>query len=92
MEISGFISAIVVGLIIGILGRLMVSGRQPAGCIVTMIVGIVGALIGGWIASMFTNNFWIILLVQIVVAAIITALISPRVKDSTRRHPHPSRG
>ena len=65
MGITGIFSAIVVGLLIGILGRLMVSGRQPAGCIVTM----------------FTNNFWLILLVQVVVAAIITALISPRVKD-----------
>ena len=81
MEITSIFSAIVVGLLIGILGRLMVSGRQPAGCIVTMVTGIVGALIGGWIASSFTNNFWLILLVQVVVAAIITALISPRVKD-----------
>lgn len=81
MEISGFFSAIVVGLIIGVLGRLMVSGRQPAGCIVTMVTGIVGALAGGWIAVQFTKSFWLILLVQVVVAAVITALISPRVKD-----------
>jgi len=82
MDISGFFSAILVGLVIGVLGRLMVRSRQPAGCIVTVITGIVAAFIGLGIASYFNWSFWPTLLLQIVFAAIITALISPRIKDS----------
>ena len=32
MEISGIISAIIIGIIIGVLGRLVVPGRQPSAC------------------------------------------------------------
>jgi uncharacterized membrane protein YeaQ/YmgE (transglycosylase-associated protein family) len=37
------------GLIVGALAKLVMPGRDPGGIIVTMLIGIVGALIGGWI-------------------------------------------
>ena len=46
MEISGIISAIVIGIVIGVLGRLVVPGRQRIGVLWTILVGIVAALIG----------------------------------------------
>lgn len=51
MEISGIISAIIIGIIIGVLGRLVVPGRQHIGILLTIVVGIVAALIGAAIAS-----------------------------------------
>lgn len=39
---------LLVGLVAGALGRLLVPGRQPMGIIGTMLVGIVGALLGWW--------------------------------------------
>ncbi|MCX5243196.1 GlsB/YeaQ/YmgE family stress response membrane protein [Streptomyces prunicolor] len=51
MEISGIISAIIIGIIIGVLGRLVVPGRQHIGVLLTIVVGIVAALIGAAIAS-----------------------------------------
>jgi uncharacterized membrane protein YeaQ/YmgE (transglycosylase-associated protein family) len=42
----------VAGLIIGAIARLLIPGRQPMGCFMTMILGIVGALVGGAIAWM----------------------------------------
>ncbi|MFY7064500.1 GlsB/YeaQ/YmgE family stress response membrane protein [Nocardiopsis changdeensis] len=69
MEITGIISAIVVGLIIGALGRLIVPGKQHLPIWLTLILGIVAAFIGGWIASFFTTMWLIVLIVQILVAA-----------------------
>ncbi len=42
---------IIVGLIAGALAKLIMPGRDPGGIIITIILGIVGALLGGWITS-----------------------------------------
>lgn len=81
MTATGIISAIIIGLIIGALGRLLVRGRQHISIIVTILVGIVAALIGSWIASLLhVNNTpgidWIELLIQVVLAAIGVSLVS----------------
>ena len=46
MEFSGFFSAILVGLIIGALARIVVPNSQPVGCLLTVLIGIVAAAIG----------------------------------------------
>ncbi len=40
---------IIFGLIIGALAKLVMPGRDPGGIIVTIVLGIVGALLGGWL-------------------------------------------
>jgi len=45
----GIIGWIIFGLIVGALAKLVMPGRDPGGIIVTMALGIVGALLGGWI-------------------------------------------
>jgi uncharacterized membrane protein YeaQ/YmgE (transglycosylase-associated protein family) len=42
---------IVLGLVAGTLAKFLVPGRDPSGCIVTVVLGIVGAFIGGLIGS-----------------------------------------
>ena len=42
---------VVLGLIAGSLAKFLVPGRDPSGCIVTVVLGIVGAFIGGMIGS-----------------------------------------
>lgn len=42
---------ILLGLIAGALAKFLVPGRDPAGCIITVVLGIAGALLGGWIGS-----------------------------------------
>ncbi len=46
------VGLIVVGLIIGALARLVVPGKQRISIVMTMVLGVVGALIGGFIASL----------------------------------------
>jgi uncharacterized membrane protein YeaQ/YmgE (transglycosylase-associated protein family) len=45
----GVIGWIIFGLIVGALAKLVMPGRDPGGIIVTMLLGIAGALLGGWI-------------------------------------------
>lgn len=75
MEVDGIISAIVIGIVIGVLGRLVVPGRQRIGILWTILVGIVAALIGSAIAGAFdvadTDGVdWVEWLIQIGLAAL----------------------
>lgn len=80
MAITGIISAIIVGLIIGALGRLVVPGRQPIPIWLTIVIGIIAAFIGGFIAAAFGYSNagggipWIQIILQVVVAAIGVAI------------------
>ena len=82
MTMTGVITAILIGVVVGVLGRLVVPGKQPIGMLVTILVGIVSAFIGTAIARALgiptmTNGIdWLELLVQVVVAAIGVALVS----------------
>lgn len=77
MEISGIITAIIIGAIIGALGRLLVPGKQNMGIVLTILVGIVAALIGTWIANALlgTDSMLLTLIVQVVLAAIGVAIV-----------------
>ena len=45
----GILGWIVFGLIVGAIAKLLMPGRDPGGIIITMVLGIVGALLGGFI-------------------------------------------
>ena len=82
MTVTGIITAIVIGAIIGALGRLVVPGRQPIPIWLTIVVGIVAAFIGTFIARAIgiptaTSGIdWLELLVQVIVAAVGVVLVS----------------
>jgi uncharacterized membrane protein YeaQ/YmgE (transglycosylase-associated protein family) len=81
MTVTGIIMALIVGLIIGALGRLVVPGKQNIPIWLTIVVGIVAAFIGTFIARALgvadTRGIdWIELIVQIIVAAIGVSLVA----------------
>ncbi len=80
MEFSGFFSAIFVGLIIGAAARIVVPNSQPVGCFLTMLIGIVAAAIGAAVGYAQGWSFWVVLALQVVVAAIIVAVFSAAVR------------
>lgn len=45
----GIIGWIIFGLIIGVIAKLLMPGRDPGGFIITILIGIVGSLLGGFI-------------------------------------------
>ncbi|MFJ2817511.1 GlsB/YeaQ/YmgE family stress response membrane protein [Streptomyces sp. NPDC087294] len=75
MEISGIITAIVIGIVIGFLGRLLLPGRQSIGVLWTILVGILAALVGtGVVAALGVADTkgidWIELAIQVALAAL----------------------
>jgi uncharacterized membrane protein YeaQ/YmgE (transglycosylase-associated protein family) len=87
MEISGIFTAIVIGLIIGALGRLVVPGKQNIPIWLTLVIGVVAALVGTFLASLVgwdetTGIDWLELILQIALAAGGVALVA-----GTRRRP-----
>jgi len=81
MTVAGIISAILVGLVIDALGRLVVPGRQGIPIWLTIIVGIIAAFIGTAIARAVgvanTSGFdWIEFFIQVGVAALGVLLVS----------------
>jgi uncharacterized membrane protein YeaQ/YmgE (transglycosylase-associated protein family) len=75
MHVTGIVMAIIIGLVIGVLGRLVVPGRQSIPIWLTILIGIVAALIGTAIAGVLdvsdTKGIdWIEILIQVVVAGV----------------------
>lgn len=50
------LSWIVFGLVVGIIAKLLMPGKDPGGFIVTMLLGIAGSLIGGFIGRAFSGS------------------------------------
>lgn len=79
MEVTGFFTAIVVGLIVGALGRLVVPGKQRIPLWLTLVIGVVAAILGTLVAGAFgvadTDGVdWIELLLQVGFAAVGVAI------------------
>jgi uncharacterized membrane protein YeaQ/YmgE (transglycosylase-associated protein family) len=80
MTVTNIITALIVGLIIGALGRLVVPGKQNIPIWLTMVIGVVAALLGTVLARAVGVNDtagidWIELLFQVVLAAVGVALV-----------------
>jgi uncharacterized membrane protein YeaQ/YmgE (transglycosylase-associated protein family) len=56
ISITGIIGWCVFGLIIGAIARFLMPGRQNMGLLLTMILGIIGSFVGGFIASLFSGD------------------------------------
>ena len=51
MEVMGLLSWILFGLIAGAIAKFLMPGSDPGGCILTVVIGVVGALLGGFVAT-----------------------------------------
>jgi len=79
VEISGIFSALIIGLIIGALGRLVLPGRQSIPIWLTLVIGVVAALLGTAVAGAFDvaetrGADWIELFIQVGFAAVGVAI------------------
>jgi uncharacterized membrane protein YeaQ/YmgE (transglycosylase-associated protein family) len=53
---AAFIRWMMVGLVAGLLARAIVPGRQPMGVLLTMILGMIGSLVGGFLSTMISGQ------------------------------------
>jgi uncharacterized membrane protein YeaQ/YmgE (transglycosylase-associated protein family) len=79
--IGGIFSALIVGIIIGLLGKLVAPGKQNIPFWLTIVVGIVAAFLGTFVARALgvedTSGIdWIEIIVQVVIAAIGVSLVA----------------
>lgn len=77
--ITTIISAVILGAIIGALARLVLPGKQNISVLITIVIGILGALIGSWVTQAvgYHNHkgfAWIPFIVGVVVAAILIVI------------------
>ncbi|WP_022868872.1 GlsB/YeaQ/YmgE family stress response membrane protein [Schaalia vaccimaxillae] len=72
----GFLAYIVLGLIAGAIAKAIMPGKQGGGWLATLILGVVGAVVGGWVGNLIFNvgleSFWSI---QTWLLAIVGSLI-----------------
>ncbi len=86
--LGNLFSALVVGLVVGALGRLVVPGRQPIGCLFTVLIGVVGAVAGTAIARAADIRWWLLVLaLQVGVAAVGVVVVAGAMRGPRRRLP-----
>ncbi len=81
MGIGGVISALIVGLIIGFLGKAIAPGKQAIPVWLTIVVGIVAAFLGTFVAKAFgvedtPGIDWIEVILQVAIAAVGVSLVA----------------
>ena len=83
----GWLAFIILGLIAGAIAKLILPGRQGGGWIATLILGVIGALLGGWIAGavfgigyeeFWSIQSWLIAIVGAILVLVIWGFITKR--------------
>ena len=70
------IATLVIGLIVGALAKLLMPGKDPGGCIITILLGIAGAFVGTWLGRLtFGGENYLAGWIMSVVGAMILLLL-----------------
>jgi uncharacterized membrane protein YeaQ/YmgE (transglycosylase-associated protein family) len=86
MSTAGIFTAILAGIVIGALGRLIIPGKQAIGWILTFVIGLVGAFGGGFLATaMDLTSWWQVLVVQVLVAALLVLVVTSLIRSGVSR-------
>ncbi len=48
-HMGALLGTLIIGLVIGVIAKLLMPGRDPGGCIITMLIGIAGAFVAGYL-------------------------------------------
>ena len=85
MALWAILSTILVGLILGGLGRLVIPGRQPIGFFPTVLSGLCGSIVGGFVGQHVLGVSWLpTVLLEIGIAALLVALIGRSARHRAR--------
>lgn len=88
----GFLAFLILGLIAGAIAKLILPGRQGGGWFVTLLLGVVGALLGGWIGSLLFGvgleefwdlSTWLLAIGGAIIVLLIYGLITRGSRDRT---------
>ena len=88
----GFLGFLLLGLLAGAIAKLILPGKQGGGWFVTLLLGVVGALLGGWLGSILFNapleefwslQTWLLAIGGSLIVLLIYGLITGRNKRTT---------
>ena len=86
MSTESILTALLAGIVIGALGRLIIPGRQAIGWILTFSIGLVGAFAGGFLAEgMDLTDWWPVLILQALVAALLVLLVNSVIRAGVNK-------
>jgi uncharacterized membrane protein YeaQ/YmgE (transglycosylase-associated protein family) len=83
----GILGWIVLGLVAGAIAKAILPGRQGGGWIITLVLGVVGAILGGWIGSLifggglgdfFDLRTWLLSILGAIIVLLIYGAIAGR--------------
>ncbi|MFI8193375.1 GlsB/YeaQ/YmgE family stress response membrane protein [Streptomyces sp. NPDC085946] len=90
----GIIAWILIGLLAGFIAKALMPGKDPGGIIITMLIGIAGGLLGGWLGKVifgvdsidgfFDLSTW----VAAIIGSVILLLVYRLVTGNRRSHRH----
>ncbi|MET9724591.1 GlsB/YeaQ/YmgE family stress response membrane protein [Streptomyces zaomyceticus] len=90
----GIIAWILIGLLAGFIAKALMPGKDPGGIIITMLIGIAGGLLGGWLGKVvfgvdsidgfFDLSTWIAAIIGSVILLVVYRLIT----GNKRSHRH----
>ena len=83
----GIIAFLILGLIAGAIAKLILPGRQGGGWLATLVLGVIGALLGSWLGSLITNDggdifsltslwTWVLAIVGSIIVLLIYGLVT----------------
>ena len=78
----GILGFLVLGLIAGAIAKAILPGRQGGGWVVTLVLGVVGAILGGWIggglAEFFDLRTWLLAILGSIVVLLVYGAVTNR--------------
>lgn len=86
----GFLAFVLLGLIAGAIAKAILPGKQAGGWIATLILGVIGAMVGGWLGSVLFNadmsqfwslSSWLLAIGGSIVVLLVWGLITGRKKN-----------
>ena len=83
----GFFGFLILGLIAGAIAKAILPGRQGGGIFITLLLGVVGAFLGGWLGSLLFNaplqdffsiQTWLLAIVGSIIVLLVYGLVTKR--------------
>ena len=79
---GAIITTLCIGLVVGVIAKLLMPGRDPGGCIITILLGIAGSFVGTWIGRLFfAENYaagWIMSIAGAMILLLLYRLVAGR--------------
>src|SRR5207247_11471549 len=72
---NSIIWTLVIGLVVGAIAKLLMPGKDPGGCIITILLGVAGAFVGTWIGRLFAGENYFAGWIMSIVCAVILLLL-----------------